>query len=82
MSTTRLARLALAAALSAGLPATAALAQSYTAPAGIPTQTAPGSTVETGRGRALPTLLPNRGDDLSTGSVNRRHRSEERNPRR
>ncbi|WP_267359583.1 MULTISPECIES: hypothetical protein [unclassified Methylobacterium] len=76
-------RILLGAALGLTL-STAALAQSYTAPAGIPATTAPGGL----EGRAaLPNLMNDRGrtvglgqsyettDDLVTGALRRPHRN-------
>jgi hypothetical protein len=60
----------LALSLAAALPA-AAVAQSYTAPAGIPTETAPGTVsgrpLERGVGQAAPSAY----DAMVTGSVGR-----------
>lgn len=53
--------------------ASAAQAQSYNAPAGIPATTAPGSSVEVNVGRNRSATTPGTYDSLSTGSTVRRH---------
>lgn len=58
----------LALALTAALPASA-FAQSYTAPAGIPTETAPGTASGIRRGWNAP--APSSDDAMTTGSVGR-----------
>ena len=61
----------LALALTAVLPATSALAQSYTAPAGIPAGTAPGSNSGRNVERSWNAVPTNAYDAMSTGSVGR-----------
>ena len=51
--------------------ASAAQAQSYNAPAGIPSATAPGSSVEVNVGRSWSTTAPGAYDSLTTGSTAR-----------
>ncbi|GJE57002.1 MULTISPECIES: hypothetical protein [Methylobacterium] len=62
---------ALALALVGAVPA-AALAQSYNAPAGIPAQAAPGTSVEQGAGHGWTAATPGTYDSLTTGSVTQR----------